>query len=412
MYNDFPIPTVVFPEPLPQRGLATENSTDAASRSPNAIISSQQTEKATIQGSSPPELPNNTSIPVIPDSQNSANAASEGTLPPQLLSFYTNLKSNLTNSFPEAPPYTVQRFAELVLHPTAHYRTLPTYLRALDRTISVSSPSNVFPIPSSGLNAVSASINGTPVGVNLLAATAGSGLADDFNGAALTPIPWLRDSADMLDSPERPLEPRGGMGVGPIADLRTESTSVIDGPNGTGSIETVTVAVNGVPSVSAGVNTAQQHLSAGLTGGVTGSSLRPSNAATSAVTEAPQPQESSSGALPRSPRSNDDDEDERPRARGPEEIGMEDMGPQGHFRDGGARGLAAGPAGSLIDAEKAMGRPGEGEVVGGHEEKAEATEGSAEEANQEVNNNAEADAEGDADAMSLDGSDKENKSEA
>ena len=386
----------------------TENSLDATSRSPNAIPSSQQTEKATPQGSSPPALPNDTSsptpsAPVIPNSQTSALPPPDGTLPPQLLSFYTSLKSNLTNSFSDAPPYTVQRLAELILQPTTHYRTLPAYLRALDRTISVSSNSDVFPLPSSALDAVNASSNGTPVAGGLLAPTTGPNHGDDFNGAALTRIPWLRDSASMLDTSERP--PGGGTGVSPTTDLRTESTSMIDGPNGAGSIETVTVAVNGVPS--AGLSAQQRVPSASADSAP--APLQPSGAATASVTDAPQPQESGGAALPRSPRAGDEEEEERPHARGPEEIGMEDMGPQAYSPDSDARSSTVGPAASLINAEKAMGRPGEGEIVGGEDDKSgEATRASSETL-KEGEDGVEADAEADADAMSLDELDKENK---
>ena len=298
---------------------------------------------------------------MIPNSQTSALPAPEGTLPPQLLSFYTNLKTNLTTSFSDAPPYTVQRLAELVLYPTTHYRTLPAYLRALDRTISVSSNSDVFPLPSSGLDTINSASNGA-----FLASTTSTPHADDFNGAALTRIPWLRDTASMLDTSERSLG--GGIGIAPGTDLRTESTSVIDGPNGAGSIETVTVTVNGVPSTGPGTTVTQPRLATVPTDGVTPTSLRPSAAATSAVTEAPQPEDSGSSTLPRSPRNTEDDEEERPHARGPEEIGMEDMGPQSLSTVASGRGGSAGPAANLMDAEKAMGRPGEGEVVGGADE--------------------------------------------
>ena len=346
---------------------------------------------------------------MIPNSQTSVLPPPDGTLPPQLLSFYTTLKNNLTASFSEAPPYTIQRLAELILRPTAHYRTLPAYLRALDRTISVSSTSDVFPLPSSALDTVNATANGAPVGGSFLAATTdGPSYADDFNGAALTRIPWLRDTADMSDSPDRPLGAGSGTASAPTTDLRTESTSVIDGPNGAGSVETVTVAVNGVPSASVGT---QQRLPGASAADGTSPSLQLSAAAASSLTEAPQPQDTGSGTLPRSPQPTGEDEDERPHARGPEEIGMEDMGPQTYDPDAGARtGVGAGPAASLIDAEKAMGRPGEGEVVGGEAKKAdeEATMQSIE-VDKDAGDSADADAEPDADAMSLDEADKENQ---
>ena len=399
VHNDFPIPKIPLPEPLPPTTLNTGSSNDNTTQSSNAIVSSQQTEKLPTQGSTPPALPVDGSTPeastsVIPNSQTSALQLPEGTLPPPLLSFYTNLKTNLSTSFSDAPPYTIQRLAELVLYPTTHYRTLPAYLRALDRTISVSSNSDVFPLPSSGLDTINSASNGA-----FLASSTGPPHADDFNGAALTRIPWLRDTASMLDTSERSL---GGMGIAPGPDLRTESTSVIDGPNGAGSIETVTVTVNGVPSSGAGTTTATHPcLSTVPTDGVTPSSVRPSAAVTSAVTEAPQPDGSSNSTLPRSPMNTEDEEEELPHARGPEEIGMEDMGPQSMSTMASGRGGSAGPAVSLTNVEKAMGRPGEGEVVGGTDENKVEEQLEDEEAKEEEVSSG-VSAQADADAMSID----------
>ena len=231
----------------------------------------------------------------------------------------------------------MQRLAELVLHPTAHYRTLPAYLRALDRVVSVSSTADVFPLPMSALDSNginSSSVLGT-VGV--------SNSAEEFNGAALTRIPWLRDTADLIGIDER--------ATGTTTDLRTESTALIDGPNGAGSIETVTVAMNGIPSQGSGPRGIG---SAGPT-----SSIHPSPTAVHSVTNAPEPSASDQSSPAIMTPSEDDSSEEMPHARGPEEIGMEDMGPQGRS---GMEG-SVGPAASVIAAEKAMGRPGEGERV-------------------------------------------------
>lgn len=42
------------------------------------------------------------------------------------------------------PPFTIQRICELILHPRAHYTSLPKYLRALNRATSVSSDRSAF----------------------------------------------------------------------------------------------------------------------------------------------------------------------------------------------------------------------------------------------------------------------------
>lgn len=315
---------------------------DRSTRSPNALPSSQTTEKATPQSSSPPPILNNVSSPrAIPNSQNSITPP-DGSLPPQLQAFYTNIKRALETYFPERPPYTIQRFAELILNPTAHYRTLPAYLRALDRVLSISSTSDLFPLPVSALDS-----NGTGSS-SVIGAVGGPSHVEEFNGAALTRIPWLRDSADLIGMDERT--------TGTTTDLRTESTAVIDGPNGAGSIETVTVAMNGVPSQGSSVR------SVGSAGPA--SSIHPSTAATSMVTNAPEPSANDQNHSTVMAPSEDGNGDEIPHARGPEEIGMEDMGPQGRS---GVEG-SIGPAASVIAAEKAMGRPGEGERIDGSAE--------------------------------------------
>ena len=248
---------------------------------------------------------------------NAAISPPAGTLPPQLLSLLTSVQTNLRNSFSEAPPHTAQRLAELVTQPRSHYRTLPSYLRALDRVVSVSSPATIFPLPNTTSAAHGSYLNGTitPVGKD------DSDPDETLGGAALTPIPWLRET----------LHPSSGERmVG--SDLRTESTSVIDGPNGVGSVETVTVAVNG--------NTRQSPNTA-----VTQGELIRQEQEAGVV---PVPMARSTAPLDAGRRKEDADEEEVvPHARGPEVIGMEDMGPQA---------LSSG-----FDVEAALGRKGEGE---------------------------------------------------
>jgi hypothetical protein len=109
-------------------------------------------------------------------------------------------------------------------------------------------------------------------------------------------------------------------------ELKTESTETIDGPNGTGSIETVSISMNGISSVTLS-STANKNDSVGslrAEGGVTqGELLRQEQRA--GVVPAAQL------AIPRGPGDVDgmnSEDDEMPHARGPEEIGLEDTGPQ------------------------------------------------------------------------------------
>ncbi|KAK5261257.1 hypothetical protein LTR40_002564 [Exophiala xenobiotica] len=101
--------------------------------------------------------------------------------------------------FSEKPPHTIQRLAELVLYPTKHHKTLPAWLRALDRVVSVSSSADIFPL------------SDTPPIVNGVNGDGGGGILwsnsdnrngydnnslgsdESLGGALLTPIPWLRN---------------------------------------------------------------------------------------------------------------------------------------------------------------------------------------------------------------------------
>lgn len=267
------------------------------------------------------------------------------TLPPPLLSLLSTIQSTLRSGFPTAPPYTAQRLAELLLHPTDHYKTLPSYLRALDRIVSVASPASVFPLPTLTTTATGNDrlLNGTS------SPTPDPADKDFIGGAELTEIPWI----------EKPGGSPTPVPNGPTSDLRTESTSVIDGPNGAGSVETVTVSVNGVHSVHPRDDSNTSH-------GITqGEILRQEQEAGVVPVPAPTPNgrvtRSSAAASAAATRAvggdvanlMDSEEIESVHARGPDVIGMEDMGPQTP-----GSGLAGG-----IDLEGALGRKGEGETM-------------------------------------------------
>lgn len=133
-------------------------------------------------------------------------------------------------------------------------------------------------------------------------------------------------------------------------EVKTESTEMIEGPNGPGGVETVSVSVNGVSSAIAAstVSVSDMDLSATLReqGGITqGELLR---------------QEQKAGVVPavqlRHVADSDGmgEDDEMPHARGPEEIGMEDMGPQNPACGSQRKGPGSGMQG--IDIEAAIGR--------------------------------------------------------
>lgn len=247
------------------------------------------------------------------------------------------------------PPHTIQRLAELVLAPKNHYRTLFSYLHAVDRVVHVTSGANIYPLPAA-VQDPRALPNGTsshtdPNSIswgNSTTTVPSLGSDESLGGALLTPISWLR--------PQNQGSGNNGNHVKELAgELKTESTETIDGPNGAGSIETVSISINGIPSATLS-STTSKNSGGGLRaeGGVTqGELLR---------------QEQRAGVVPAAqlavsrPSGDADgikieDEDETPHARGPEEIGMEDTGPQA----AGSIGVAM----QGIDVEAAVGRRAE-----------------------------------------------------
>ncbi|KAL9066778.1 MAG: hypothetical protein Q9161_007367 [Pseudevernia consocians] len=404
-YNDFPTPSIPLPgtlppslkeeyvsikreppvkeEPFKERPSLLEGSGDtrqeASVKEEQAGIKadpSTEDSKPTIKRERSP-TPNDVTLPPA------------NTLPPPLLSLLNTIQSTLRSGFPTAPPHTAQRLAELLLRPTTHYKTLPSYLRALDRIVSVASPASVFPLPTLTPAATTNGrlLNGT--------SSPSPGPADKnfIGGAELTEIPWiLKATGSPTPGPNGPTT---------TSDLRTESTSVIDGPNGAGSVETVTVNVNGVHSAHPpdddgtvsghGITQGEllrQEQEAGIVpvpaptpnGRVTRSSAAASAAATRAVGGDVENIVVDAGEM------------EPVHARGPDVIGMEDMGPQAP-----GSGLAGG-----IDLEGALGRKGEGETMAATVGRA-AEEGNEQKGDEkEENKDGDGDGDGDGDMVVAD----------
>ena len=148
------------------------------------------------------------------------------------------------------------------------------------------------------------------------------GSDESLGGALLSPIPWLRNN-------------------GTDGEVRTESTSYINGPNGAGSVETVSLSTNGTssPLPDTGAVTQGELLRQEQEAGIVPVSQTISSR-----------QRGSTAAAIRAVAEGEGDFDEiedvedadRPHARGPEIVGAEDVGPQ---RTSGG-----------IDMEAAMGR--------------------------------------------------------
>ncbi|KHJ31125.1 hypothetical protein EV44_g2294 [Erysiphe necator] len=183
-----------------------------------------------------------------PSSKETMTEDSNGTssLPPLLLALISSINDTLLKYFSKAPPHTIQRLAELLLFPRCNYRSLSSYLLALDRVVHVTSTSTAFPLllisPDSSANKSLSNgdtIDGAdlhPVSRNFTAPNNplihGVGSDEALGGALLTPIPWLKKSRS-----SSPLE----------SEVVTQrSTEIIEGPNGPGGVETVSVSINGL----------------------------------------------------------------------------------------------------------------------------------------------------------------------
>lgn len=193
VYNIFPMPKVppssFIPPPLPppSESNAVPESSNKENTAPGDLQSPQQLQATT---GSPP------STELVPDSQpQPSSPQTKDVLPPPLALLLGSIRSSIQSFFVAKPPHTIQRLAELILRPTAHYKTLPAYLRAVDRVVSVTSGADVFPF-SAPLSA-SAQPNGLVHPTNSAGAyltpdyTSGLGSDESLGGALLTPIPWL-----------------------------------------------------------------------------------------------------------------------------------------------------------------------------------------------------------------------------
>lgn len=222
-----------------------------------------------------------------------------GTLPVQVIAMLDEIVSVL-EGFSTGPPHTIQRLSELLLFPRKHYRSLPSWLHAVDRVVHVTSPASRYPLrlPDSSSSALGVALTtGRPNGVakdpatvswsnrpsNETPSSAAQGAVDSddaLGGALLTPIPWLISRGTLgsngpsLDSDGDELSPseRDQLGTttpGQAANatasgrqqqpgkgaaasmLRTDATETVEGPNGMGRIETVSVSVNGLGGLGA-----------------------------------------------------------------------------------------------------------------------------------------------------------------
>jgi PPP4R2 len=138
-----------------------------------------------------------------------SQASIQDSIPDLLIQQLTSISQSLRLTFADKPPHTIQRLAELVLAPNKHYKTLPAWLRAVDRAVSVTSTADIFPLPpaqSLPQGVLDAALtngvtNGLGTGTggggilwtNSDTRDAGLGSDESLGGALLTPIPWLKN---------------------------------------------------------------------------------------------------------------------------------------------------------------------------------------------------------------------------
>ena len=279
-----------------------------------------------------------------------AQSLDPGQLPQQIEKMLSDITEQL-KGFKEHPPSTIQRLAELILRPRAHYKSLAAYLHAVDRVVMVTSSAGYYPLPLT--HEPNTNPAETVSWVNPASASATSGADEDaYGGAILTPIPWVKQH----QPPPQSESSDSSQG----AQIHSESTETIDGPNGMGRIETVSVSVNGVHSTghARGITQGELLRQEQKAGVVPMSQLhRPQQQQQQHqrresedvdVTDEAEAQKAEDGE-----KGDEDDEEEEPHARGPEEIGVGDTGPQSqstsHIGEGGLDAQG-------IDIEAAVGR--------------------------------------------------------
>ncbi|CAE7092070.1 unnamed protein product [Rhizoctonia solani] len=99
------------------------------------------------------------------------------------------------HDFDSAPPFTVQRLAELVVKPRGHYKSVGKYIRAIERTLLVTSTHKDYPLDTYALetqNGTQPAIGGAG-SVSSRASTPGP--LDIARSPLFTPIPFLHRPA-------------------------------------------------------------------------------------------------------------------------------------------------------------------------------------------------------------------------
>ncbi|PKY07298.1 hypothetical protein P168DRAFT_302255 [Aspergillus campestris IBT 28561] len=309
VYNVFPMPesppSLEFSQPTDTQ---TANETPSSSNKENADL--------------PTHTPTSALTDRIPDSQpqSATTTTTEPTLPQPLQLLLNNTRSTIRSLFPSKPPHTLQRLAELILRPQAHYRTLPAYLRALDRVVSVTSSADIFPVQTgSGATAPTPQPNGIISSATNGAADPSSTFAlfqdthvpgsdESLGGALLTPIPWLTGASAEAAA--------AAVGSSPGGEATSEDITLGVAPTEVPSNDILTTeSSTTTTSTIIKTTTIDQHQQQQ-------SSPHEEPTTTTTTTIETQAMEGAGG----SPQS--DPAEDVPHARGPPVVGVEDMGLQ------------------------------------------------------------------------------------
>ncbi|CAG9955018.1 unnamed protein product [Clonostachys rosea f. rosea IK726] len=333
-HQDFPIPKLPPPPKIPSP------ITDSEGRIVSPPLPSQDADKENDPGQ--PRAP-------------AVQELEPGQLPKQIIDMLQVISNHL-KKFETSPPHTIQRIAELILRPRAHYKALAPYLHAVDRVVLVTSNTDVYPLPpvAPDINGQSSDGDASDPAAQVAwsnSTSAALGTDEALGGALLTPIPWLTKGGS------------DGVGGGvdtPGAQIHCESTETIDGPNGVGSIETVSVSFNGIPSIgrARGVTQGELLRQEQRAGVVPVSQLPRQQQGQQPGSNVERSSTDESGEQPPEQQDQEDEEledelEEQPHARGPEEIGVDDLGPQS---SSSAYVGGAGLETRDIDVEAAVGR--------------------------------------------------------
>jgi serine/threonine-protein phosphatase 4 regulatory subunit 2 len=132
-------------------------------------------------------------------------------------SFDCLLVTNIYQSSFSSPPFTIQRLCELCIKPKQHYTSVGKYLRAVDKSILVTSTWSSFP------PLTQSEIQSYGRGATLL----GSTLQSAPSTPLFSPIPFLHDDARRSKSRSPPTTP---LSLNPLVDepLEMKALGLVD----------------------------------------------------------------------------------------------------------------------------------------------------------------------------------------